>query len=154
MDNINITFVSFEVAAKELFNILALNINDFRLEKSSYHLNIDFIDGLVSDKHQYKSFHPKTNLADLDTLDFLNIIVGEINNDMEIIMVTHQCYRLKYCFKSNWSNISRFCNNIYAELFKGMSFVQEHDYVFLIPQQKRICFYSHNNFYGEIQTIS
>ena len=51
MDSINITFVSFEVAAKELFNILALNINDFRLEKSAYHLNIDFIDRLVSDKH-------------------------------------------------------------------------------------------------------
>lgn len=115
--------------------------------------SIDNIMQMVHDnimKNEYKeSFR---YLADLETKDFLYNIVGEIAPEEETILITHESYRTGFAFKADWQNIVSFCENVFDEIF-NLYFVQEHDYIFIFPNLRKICTYHHENRSSQIQIL-
>ncbi|KOY87449.1 hypothetical protein AD998_16050 [bacterium 336/3] len=105
-------------------------------------------DGII--KHKYQD--DWTYLADLETKEFLERIAGKIAPEEETILITPESYRIGFAFKADWHNMMSFCENVFDEIF-NLYFVQEHDYIFIFPNLKKICTYHHANWSSQIYIL-
>ncbi len=138
---INITFLDFEDAHNILFDILGI---DSKMKVMSP-------DGIchlikksnISDPELYNQC--SQSIMDCSTLNFLDIIMNGIGDEEMVVMITHESYNLEKVFYADWKNMKDFCDQVYENLFSGInSFVQEHDYIFLIPKRRKIHIFNHN----------
>jgi hypothetical protein len=70
--------------------------------------------------------------------EFLRLITSHLDNLPEhekVIVVTHYCYSTGFCYNGTWGNEDLYDKN----------FVQEHDYIFIIPL-KQVIMIDHNGY--------
>lgn len=138
--NHQITFIEFETFLSYLYNF---QDNEDKLPKLNnvHFLSLDFL--IKCFKNKKTTYHtPKLNLFDLGVDAFLDVVIGDIEENQMIILITHESYQIKKCFKGNWGDVKSFCKSYYENF--NIDFVQEHDYIFFFIDSSQLILVSHD----------